>query len=431
MRDPRQGRQRPLVLVVDDDMMQRVLAREALEVAGFDIEEAEHGRKALRIIGDVFPDLMMLDVIMPELDGFAVCTLLRSDPALMHIPVLMVTGLDDGESIERAFKVGATDFLTKPINWSLLGYHVKYMLRASNMENQLRNARERLHHLLTSSPAVIHTCKPDDDFQTTYVSENVERKFGIDPNEFDRDPNLWEKCIHSDDLSNVLNSKRRVVEDGSARAEYRFRRNDGVYRWVSDERRLIKDENGKPQELLGCLVDITEVKEQQERLERLALYDSLTDLPNRTLLTDRLSHALQQAKREGEPLALLLLDLEKFKDINDVSGHHLGDMVLRAVAQRLVEPLRESDTIARLGGGGRVRRRALRRFRSSARETGRPETPESPRTTVRNRRIVPQCRYHHRYRVVSRPRRRGIKTPGVRGRCHVRGETDRYLGFGL
>ena len=350
MDQSQQDRQKPLVLIVDDDMMQRVLAREALEGSGFDVEDAEHGRQALQIIGDVFPDLVILDVVMPELDGFAVCTLLRNDSALMHIPVLMVTGLDDGDSIERAFKVGATDFQTKPINWPLLGYRVKYMLRASKMENQLRDARERLHHLLTSSPAVIHTCEPQKEFLTTYVSENIERQFGLDPNDFNRDPNMWQKCIHPDDVTKALESNRRVVEDGSGRAEYRIRRNDGVYRWVSDERRLIRDENGSPEELLGCLVDITEVKEQQEQLEYLALYDSLTDLPNRTLLMDRLTLALQLAKREDKPFAILLLDLEKFKDINDAFGHHIGDMVLRAVAQRLVLPLRKTDTIARLGG---------------------------------------------------------------------------------
>ena len=130
----------PTALVIDDDMAQRVMIREALEQAGFVVEEAEDGEQGMAAIERIRPDIVLLDVMMPVLDGFTVCRKLRRLPRFMELPVLMVTGLDDIESVERAFEVGATHFLTKPLNWVLLGYHVKYVLRSSQTGQELRQA---------------------------------------------------------------------------------------------------------------------------------------------------------------------------------------------------------------------------------------------------------------------------------------------------
>jgi signal transduction histidine kinase len=133
-------REQPLILVVDDDPTQRILVQEALEAAGFDTDEAENGKDGIAKTADLGPDLVILDVMMPDLDGFAVCEAVRKDPGSEHIPILIVTGLEDDESIEQAFDVGATNFLVKPINWALLGHQVRYVLRASETENELRAA---------------------------------------------------------------------------------------------------------------------------------------------------------------------------------------------------------------------------------------------------------------------------------------------------
>ena len=120
----------PVVLIVDDDLIMRMLAREALEVAGLAVEEAENGVHALEIYQRVHPDLVILDVMMPEMDGFAACTALRLLPGGDRTPVLFMTGLDDVESISHAYDVGATDFLSKPWNGLILSQRVRYMLRA-------------------------------------------------------------------------------------------------------------------------------------------------------------------------------------------------------------------------------------------------------------------------------------------------------------
>ena len=121
---------RPRVLLVDDDLIPRVLARAALEGAGFDVEEARNGREAVAAFQRLRPALVLMDAVMPEMDGFAACTAIRALPGGDRTPILMMTGLDDVESIRRAFEVGATDFATKPVHGSILGFRVGHLIRA-------------------------------------------------------------------------------------------------------------------------------------------------------------------------------------------------------------------------------------------------------------------------------------------------------------
>ncbi len=142
-------REQPMALVVDDDLDQRVMIRAALEKLEFVVEEAADGEEALAAIKSTPPDIVLLDVMMPVLDGFGLCAQLRRDPRFTHLPVLMITGLDDVESIERAFEVGATHFLTKPLNWTLLGYHVGYVLHSSRLAEQF--------HITSDQANLAHT----------------------------------------------------------------------------------------------------------------------------------------------------------------------------------------------------------------------------------------------------------------------------------
>ncbi len=130
-------RERPTVVVIDDDAALRVMVREVLEQAGFEVEEAEDGEQGLATIKSVLPDIVLLDVMMPKLDGFELCTQLRRHPKFSHLPVVMITGLEDVQSINRAFEIGATHFITKPINWTLLAHQVRYGLRNSRLEHEL------------------------------------------------------------------------------------------------------------------------------------------------------------------------------------------------------------------------------------------------------------------------------------------------------
>ncbi len=137
-------RERPLILIADDDEMERFLQREVLEPAGFDIVEAKSGAAALQLFAECKPDLVMLDVMMPEMNGFDVCQAIRTLPGGRNAPVLMATALDDIASIDQAYRVGATDFIGKPINWPVLPHHVRYMLRAHETLNNLTVSRQHL-----------------------------------------------------------------------------------------------------------------------------------------------------------------------------------------------------------------------------------------------------------------------------------------------
>lgn len=135
---------RPTVLLVDDDTVARLLARAALEQAGWTVEEAENGRLGVEAFVRHLPDLVLLDIMMPEMDGFAVCAELRRIPEGAHTPILIMTGLEDYQSITHAYDVGATDFIVKPINGLLLGHRVRYMVRAGQAMRDLRDSREKL-----------------------------------------------------------------------------------------------------------------------------------------------------------------------------------------------------------------------------------------------------------------------------------------------
>ena len=134
-----------LVLVVDDDRIQRLLARKAIEHCGLRVEEATDGASALAALERVRPDIVLLDVMMPGMDGFEACTRLRALAGGASLPVLIMTALNDAPSIERAYECGATDFITKPISWAILGHRLRYMLRAAQVVEELAHSNEKLH----------------------------------------------------------------------------------------------------------------------------------------------------------------------------------------------------------------------------------------------------------------------------------------------
>ncbi len=151
----REDRESVLTLIIDDDAAHRLIARKALEQAGFTVEEAEDGKQGLLAVKKTRPDLVLLDVMMPKFDGYEFCAELRRDPEFMNLPILMVTALDDFESINRAFEVGATNFVTKPVNWTVLAFHVKYILRASQNAEELYKTKQLLK-LASESAEVVH-----------------------------------------------------------------------------------------------------------------------------------------------------------------------------------------------------------------------------------------------------------------------------------
>ena len=343
----RQKRSDPLVVVADDDDEQRFLYRESLEVAGFEVVEATDGSSALERVGDVKPDVVILDVVMSPVDGFTACAQLRAMPEGADLPVLMITGLDDTESIERAYEVGATDFLAKPINWALLGHRVRYMHRASIALNDLRASQRQLAE--AQHIACLGSWELVDDEQIVCSREAL-ALFGLE---------TQETITLADILRRVLPDDRdqfQYIVQGALRArreidtEFRVMRSGGSERIIIARARPAAPDESQSVHLFGTFQDITERRQDEARIQHLAHHDALTDIPNRALFQDRLENAVARAKRDGTMVGVLCLDIDRFKEINDTLGHAVGDQLLQGVAKRLNEIVRGSDTVARLGG---------------------------------------------------------------------------------
>ena len=336
----------PLALVIDDDSTIRLFARETLEVAGIRVAEAEDGEQGLAEFARLKPDIVLLDVMMPVRNGFDVCRALRSTPAGLHVPILMMTGLDDSESVEAAYDAGATDFVTKPITWPILAHRVRYMLRASQTLEALARSESRL----ADAQRLAQLGHWDWDLQRSelYRSGEVLRILGAAAQTLPATYDAFVALVHAEDRDTIAQAVQRAVEAGEPYSlECRIVRPDGTERVVHEQAVVTCTDAGRPQRIQGTTQDITERKHAEERIRQLALYDPLTNLPNRQFFKESLGHSLGLAERLEQKVAVLILDLDRFKRINETFGHNVGDQLLKAVGARLTQSLRAADYVSR------------------------------------------------------------------------------------
>ncbi|HEX9024067.1 MAG TPA: EAL domain-containing protein [Geobacteraceae bacterium] len=344
------GEKTPLVLVVDDDEVVRMLARETLERAGFEVEEVASGERALAAFARLLPDIVLLDVMLPGKDGFAVCAEIREYPGGDDTQIMMMTGLDDIDSIRRAYEVGGTDFITKPINWVILGYRIRYMLRASLAVYNLRQNETRF--ATVQRIAHIGSWEWNILKDELYCSEELFRIYTVDAIGFDANYQTFMNSVHPLDREFVATAINEALFDRKPyNIDHRILLPDSTERIVHAEAEVSWNDEGKPVWMAGIIQDITERKKAEEQIYNLAYFDSLTGLPNRLLFKEHLGHTLAHSTRSKKLAAILFLDLDRFKQINDTLGHSIGDKLLQKVADCLVVCVRSCDTIGRVGGG--------------------------------------------------------------------------------
>lgn len=331
----------PLVLVVDDDPGTRMLAAASLRHAGYATAEAADGDDGISAFRQVRPDLVLLDVVMPRMDGFIACREIRRLPGGDRVPVLMMTGLDDLSSIHRAYEVGATDFVTKPIHWVILGYRVGYLLRSARAFLDLARSEEKTRALLRAIPDRILRIGADGAVLDLVAGDGrAAAPSGGDV----ACRNLSEVLpggIAEEALRNIGEARK---SGGIQRFEYDF---DSATGRRSFEARVVSIPDG---ESLLIARDMTDRKKAEEQLAHMAYHDALTGLPNRAAFSERLFQDLSRAKRRNEVVAIVFLDLDRFKDVNDTLGHDAGDRLLVAVSERIRGAMRETDTLARMSG---------------------------------------------------------------------------------
>jgi diguanylate cyclase (GGDEF)-like protein len=335
--------------VADDDATFRAIAGDLLLEDGCAVVEATDGVQALAIFERERPDLVILDVHMPEGDGLAVCAQLRQRHPEDHTPILVVTGADDRHSIDRAFEAGATDFVSKPVNWPVLTHRVQYLVRASRAAQELRRSQASLAH--AQRLARVGSWHWNLHSGEMLFSDETWRILGLAPGTIDPIDRQWLSLVHPDDRERVRERVRRVLDEGGAFAvEHRLLLPDESVKHVLQQGESVPGEGGDGPWLFGSIQDVTDQRRAQDEIRWLAHYDSLTALANRRFFLERLDHAIGEARKRGTGLALLYLDLDQFKRINDTLGHNAGDQLLRGVAEVLRSHVRGSDVVARPGG---------------------------------------------------------------------------------
>jgi diguanylate cyclase (GGDEF)-like protein len=297
--------------------------------------------------------LVILDVQMPVLDGFAACTEIRQGERGDEIPIVIVTGTDDTDSIERAFEAGATDFISKPVNWSLLGHRMRYILRSAETRHSLREREAENSALLEAVPDRLVLVK-----KTGEIVKLLEQDKKQAP----------ERNYTGDKIDVLLPhevvpvAKRILVEVLTNQAE-------GVFEFQLKpdldkhhyEARVVPQTRGVA---LMIIREVTQKKEADARIHQLAYYDTLTKLPNRHYFMQVIANVL--SPKTDQRFALISMNLDQFKRINDTLGHATGDAVLMEFANRLVnvkKSLRDSGRyadLARLSGDEFVFLTALR-----------------------------------------------------------------------
>jgi len=218
------------------------------------------------------------------------------------------------------------------------------------LDHELRRTEAWLHSHIESIPAVTYIEYTDEGnacgYSDVFVSPQIESMLGYTPEEWLADPgqSMWSEVVHPDDRGPVEQISERTSRTGEPfAAEYRVRTRDGRWVWIRDEAHLVDGPDGSSPYWHGVMVDITARKEAEEQVAFLAYHDSLTGLANRAMLEELLDPALARARRHSLSVAMLFMDLDDFKTVNDVLGHDLGDLLLKQVASRLERVVRESE----------------------------------------------------------------------------------------
>ncbi|MFP5410414.1 MAG: EAL domain-containing protein [Gammaproteobacteria bacterium] len=352
--------ERPPSLLVVDDIPQNI--HELLDALKDDyrILVARTGAKALELIeGEHPPDLVLLDIMMPEMDGYEVCRRIKSSPRGNRIPVIFVTVVDATEEKVKGFSIGAADYITKPFDIDEVRARIRTHLELSRLRNFLEDlvaqrtallerSEEKYRILADYSPNWEYWLAPDGNY--LYVSPACRDVSGYAPADFFADGGLMEKIIHPDDRAAWESHRASVPAAAPDMHVFRIRARDGSEHWIEHVCKPVFDAAGQPMGLRGSNRDITERQLAEQKLDFFAHRDPLTGLPNRALFTQLLAQAVLNAERNRTAFALLFVDLDNFKGINESLGHKVGDQLLFSVSQRLQGLLPDNSEIARIGG---------------------------------------------------------------------------------
>ncbi|XPV74787.1 MAG: EAL domain-containing protein [Desulfovibrio sp.] len=358
------------ILIVDDERVNLVLLQGMLRDFDINIVTATSGEEAMSLVSHHDFALILLDVMMPHMNGFELAYILNSHPKTKHVPIIFITAISkDREHMFRGYKTGAVDYLIKPIESEILRSKVHVFIELYEQRRAQERIAEELKDTidkLKSSQTALQENEeryktvaeyaydweswsaPDGTF--VYISPSCERITGYPPERFRQDSGFVEEIIHSNDLEKWQQYIRGGT-DGSHELDYRIFHMDGKIRWVSQVKRNVYGSEGEYLGVRSSIRDITAKKALEEAMDHQALHDPLTGLANRLLLQKLIEKALE--RRNGTPrssFALLFMNIDRFKVLNESLGHDFGDKFLIEVGKRLVETVQPGDTVSRFSG---------------------------------------------------------------------------------
>ena len=342
MTEPVSDDRTPLVLLADDDEAARLLIEFALTDANLRVVQAQDGKEAVDAFLRERPDIVLLDVNMPVMDGYEACRTLRTLPGGESVPILMVTGHEDIQSITSAYEAGATDFLSKSSNWAIVAHRVRYMLRAARALAEAEKTRK----ILSSAQRIarIGGWEWRADSDRLLLSRELRDMLGLEAGDDEISRERYMNAVHPDDRKRIREATVAALRNVRPyNVIHRVIFPDGSQRCLHARAEVDFDPAGRAVRMFGT------VQDQTDRLTnwRTDHFDSLTGLPNRVMFRDQLSRAIAGCARTEQRLAVMFLGLDQFKGINDAYGHAVGDRALAAAAERIAACVRGSEAVSR------------------------------------------------------------------------------------
>ncbi len=336
------------ILIVEDESLISSHLRIHLTGLGYEIVDiVTRGEDAITCVREQTPDLIIMDIVLAgEMDGISAA---KEISRFSSIPVIYATSYSDEEFFDRAKETGPFGYLIKPVKERELELTIRIALHHSELENRLIKSEQHLSD--AQRIGLLGSWDWDIEHNTLEWSDQMFRIFGQEPQSFGANYQSFMDRVHLDDREYV-----QMAVDSALAGEkhycisYRVVKMNGEINRIQAEGEVTINEQGEAVRMVGTAHDISTILQIQDELWVLAHHDELTGLPNRHLLYDRIGQSIFKAKRDKNQVAIMLIDLDKFKSINDQFGHDVGDDYLKQVSARIRSALREEDTLARLGG---------------------------------------------------------------------------------
>lgn len=321
------------ILVIDDEKITRITLAKVLKKSGYEIIEASNGEQGIGLCLTESPDLVLLDVIMPGIDGYETCRKIRESFDHEKLPIIMLTGLNDIDSVDNAFNAGATDFITKPVNWSLLSQRVRYSIRARELYNEIRKGQARISQAQLIARMGYWDMVAGTD--TVYCSDELLNVLEINHREKNSRTSDFLNIVHPDDKNDVFIHVQDAVNDQrSSQFEHRIIRGDGEIIHVLHKIEVMHDAtNGGT--IIGIVQDITEHKDAEALISFQRNYDSLTGLPNKSSFVTELENIVSQPVMVNTINGIFFVGVDKLTSLTNTLGHVAGDTLIQMIAERI------------------------------------------------------------------------------------------------